>query len=63
LRQVLDKTLRNSYGSTPLEAVSAPFEMVKPAYEQMNKDLGPFGLKLDYTELEETRPVVAEMLK
>ncbi|HBH49268.1 MAG TPA: ankyrin repeat domain-containing protein [Bacteroidales bacterium] len=58
-----DKTLRNSYGSTPLEAVSAPFEMVKPAYEQMNKDLGPFGLKLDYTELEETRPVVAEMLK
>lgn len=58
-----DKTLRNGYGSTALESVAGPFSEVKPIYEQISKDLGPLGLKLDYKYLEKTRPVIAEMLK
>jgi hypothetical protein len=58
-----DKTLKNIYGSTPLETVSGPFEDVKAVYEQFAKDLGPLGLKLDYGQLESTRPVIAEMLQ
>lgn len=58
-----DKNLRNKYGSTPLESVLAPFNTVKPIYMQINKDLGPLGIKLDYDELEQTRPVIAELLK
>ena len=58
-----DKTLKNNYGSTALESVMVPFEYVKPAYDQFSKDLGPLGLKLDYKQLESTRPVIAEMLQ
>lgn len=58
-----DKTLRNNYESTALESISAPFNNVKPIYDQISKDLGPFGLKFDYEYLETTRPVIAEMLK
>jgi hypothetical protein len=58
-----DKTLKNAYGSTPYESVAAPFEVVKPIYEQISKDLGPLGLKLDFDRIEKTRPVIAEMLK
>lgn len=58
-----DKNLKNNYGATALESVSAPFENVKPIYEQLNKDLGPFGLKLNYEHLEKTRPIVANLLK
>ena len=58
-----DKSIKNSYGSTAFESVAGPFEQVKPIYEQLNKDMGPFGLKLNYEELEATRPIIAEMLK
>lgn len=58
-----DKNLKNNYGSTALESVLAPFEKVKPIYEQLNKDLGPFGLKLNYEHLEKTRPSIANLLK
>jgi hypothetical protein len=58
-----DKTLKNAYGSTPYESVAASFEVVKPVYEQISKDLGPLGLKLDFERIEKTRPVIAEMLK
>jgi ankyrin repeat protein len=58
-----DKTLTNIYGSTPYQSVAGPFEEVKPAYDQMSKDLGPLGLKLDYKSLEETRPEIAKLLK
>lgn len=58
-----DKTLRNNYGSTPLESVSSPFVDVKSIYDQISKDLGPLGFKLDYKYLEATRPVIAEMLQ
>ena len=58
-----DKSLKNNYGSTALESVSAPWEYVEGIYDQFAKDLGPLGLKLDFTQLEETRPVIAEMLQ
>jgi hypothetical protein len=59
----VDKTLKNNYGSTALESVTAPFDYVKPIYDQFSKDLGPLGLKLDYDRLERTRPVIAGMLQ
>jgi hypothetical protein len=58
-----DKTLKNAYGSTPYESVTAPFDIVKPVYDQISKDMGPLGLKLDYDRIEKTRPVIAEILK
>ncbi len=58
-----DKTARDKYGSTPLEAVSGPFEQVKPYYEGMAKALMPFGLRLDFERIEQTRPQIAEMLR
>ncbi len=59
----IDKNIKNNYGSTALESVLAPFEVVKPIYDQFSKDLGPLGLKLNYDQLEKTRPVIAEMLQ
>ena len=58
-----DKNLKNNYGSTPLASVSTPFNQVKGIYDQISKDLGPLGFKLDYKHLELTRPIIAEMLK
>ena len=58
-----DKNIRNNYGSTALESVAGPFDEVKAIYEQINKDLGPLGLKLDFEQLEKTRPEIAELLK
>jgi len=59
----IDKNIKNNYGSTAHESVLAPFEVVKPIYDQFSKDLGPLGLKLDYDHLEETRPIIANMLQ
>ena len=50
-------------GATPLEAVSAPFEAVKPVYEHFAKTLAPMGVKLDLEQIEKIRPQIAEMLK
>lgn len=58
-----DKTIRTNAGSTALESVAGPFEDVKFIYDIFSRDLGPLGLKLDYQQLEETRPVIAEMLR
>lgn len=63
LEKGADKSLLNNYGSTALMTVSAPFSEVEPFYQQMSKNLGPFGLKLDFDHLEKTRPIIAEMLK
>jgi len=63
LQNNADVTIRNNYNSTALESVSTPFDEVKPIYDQLSKDLGPFGLKLDYDELEGNRPIIAEMIK
>ncbi|MEQ8582031.1 MAG: ankyrin repeat domain-containing protein [Marinoscillum sp.] len=63
LENKADVTIRNTYNATALESVSAPFADMKPIYDQMSKDLGPFGLKLDYKQLEAARPVIAEMIQ
>ena len=57
-----DDTLINQYGSTALQSVSGPFADVKPIYEQISKDLGALGLRLDLERLENTRPEVAVLL-
>ena len=54
--------LKNSFGATPLLSVQAPFEQMKPIYEQMNRDMGVLGLKLDYDFLESEREVIANKL-
>ncbi len=58
-----DRDLLNIYGSTPLASVAGPFDQVKPIYDEFSKNLGPLGFKLDYEQLEKTRPVIADMLK
>lgn len=58
-----DKTLKNNFGSTAMESVAAPFDIVKAIYDQFSKDLGPLGFKLDYEQIEKTRPKIAEMLR
>jgi hypothetical protein len=58
-----DVSLRNIYNSTAIESVSVPFDDVKAVYDQMSKDLGPFGFKIDYDELKANRPLIAEMIK
>ena len=58
----VDKSLKNQYGSTALESVLGPFEAVKPIYQQIAKDLGPLGLRLDLERIELTRPTIAEMI-
>ncbi|HEY9049339.1 MAG TPA: ankyrin repeat domain-containing protein [Ohtaekwangia sp.] len=58
-----NKTIKNKYGATPYETVAGPFNDVKGAYDMMAKMLGPMGLKLDFAYLEQTRPVIAKMLK
>ena len=63
LEKGADKSLTNNYGSTPLMSVSGPFSEVQPFYQEMSKNLGQFGLKLDFNYLEETRPIIAELLK
>lgn len=58
-----DITLRNNYGATALESIEVPFADVKPVYDQLSRDLGPFGLKLDYDKIQAARPVIAEMIR
>lgn len=57
-----DTSIRSNYGSTALESIQAPFESVKPIYDQISKDLGPLGLKLNYDFIEKERPVIAELI-
>jgi hypothetical protein len=58
-----ERNVRNNFGSTPLESVSAPFEVVKPIYDQFSKDLGPLGFRLDYDQIKTTRPKIADLLR
>ncbi len=58
-----DKTKKNNYGATAEQTVSGSFTDAKPIYDQISKDLGPFGFKLNYEQLETSRPKIAEMLK
>ena len=58
-----DKTIKNAAGKTALDAVSAPFEKVKPVYDNLAKSMAPMGIRFDYKYLKETRPKIAELLK
>lgn len=58
-----DKTLKNNFGATPRESVMGPFAEVKPFYEMLQQQLGPFGLKFDLNDIEKTRPMIAMMLQ
>lgn len=63
LENKADVSLRNNYNSTALESVSGSFEDAKPIYDQLSRDLGPLGLKLDYDQLKINRKVIAELIK
>lgn len=63
LKKGADKSIKNKRGSTALDVVKGSFDSVKPVYDHFVKALGPFGLKLDYDRLKETRPNIAEILK
>ena len=58
-----DAAIKNNAGSIALEPVIAPFEDVKGIYDYFGETLEPLGLKLDYEQIEKTRPVIAEMLR
>jgi hypothetical protein len=58
-----DKTVKNNFGATPRESVMGPFAEIKPIYEMLQQQLGPFGLQFDLNEIEKTRPVIAMMLQ
>jgi len=58
-----DATIKNNAGASALESVITPFEEVKGIYDYFGEALGPLGLKLDYEQIKETRPVIAEMLR
>lgn len=59
----VDQSKKNNFGATALESISGPFAEIKPAYEMVQAQLGPLGLKLDLAELEKNRPIVADLLK
>ncbi len=58
-----NRDARNGTGSTALQSVAGPFSQVKPIYNLLQAVLGPYGLKLDYTRLEQTRPRIADLLR
>ena len=63
LKASIDKAIKNNAGSTAAESVAVPFEAVKPIYDYFAKVYEPLGLKLDYEQIQTTRPVIVEMLK
>jgi uncharacterized protein len=63
LEKGADKTIKNSYGLTAYDNVAAPFKDAKNGYDMMGKMLAPMGLKLDYAQIEKTRPAIATLLK
>ena len=63
LKKGADKQIKNKAGSTALESVVAPFDKVKGIYDYISKQLGPLGFKLDYKQIELTRPKIVEMLQ
>ncbi len=57
-----DKSIQNNDGSTALFSVQAPWDMVSGIYEYFNNSLAPLGLKLNFTEVKESRPKIAKIL-
>lgn len=62
LKNNADIAIRNNFNATALESVSGSFEDLKPIYDQMSKNLGPFGFKLNYDKLKVARPVIAQLI-
>lgn len=62
LYQGADPSIRNNYGATAREALLPDFEQVKPVYDQLSRDLGPLGLKVDYDKLKKARPELAALI-
>jgi hypothetical protein len=62
LKKGANPDLVNNYGATPLLSVSGKFSDVLPIYADLNKNLGPLGLKLDINRIEKMRPIIAEIL-
>lgn len=58
-----DRYLRDNYGNTPSDSVVAPFADVKMVYDALGQGLAPMGLKLNYEQIEETRPKIFQMLR
>jgi NAD(P)-dependent dehydrogenase (short-subunit alcohol dehydrogenase family) len=58
-----DKSIKNNTGSTALDVVTVPFDAMKDLYDYIGAALEPYGLKLDYERIKETRPRIAEMLR
>jgi len=58
-----DKTIKNNHAATARQSVTVPFAEMKPVYETIQKQLEPLGLKLDISEVEMARPIIAMMLQ
>ena len=58
-----DLNATNSYGATALSNANTPFDQMKPIYDQVSRDLGPFGFKIDYDELQENRIAITEIIE
>ena len=59
----VDKSPLNNFGATAQETVMGSFAEIKRIYEMIQQQLAPFGLQLDLTEIEKTRPVIEMMLQ
>ena len=58
-----DKNAKNKAGTTALDSVSGTFDQAKGTYDFLQSALGPVGLKLDYEQIKETRPKIANLLR
>lgn len=63
LAKGVDMQATNSYGGTALSNASTPFDQMKPIYDQVSRDLGPFGFKIDYHELQKNREAITEIME
>lgn len=62
IRNGADLNAKNSYGSTALMTVQAPFDQLKPAYDEISRNLGPMGFRLDYKKLRENHKQIEKKL-
>jgi len=62
LEKGVDISAKNAYDATALESVAVPFEALEPTYDEISKNLGPLGLKLDYDQLKKDRKVIADLI-
>ena len=58
-----NKSLINKSGASAIDTVTPEFDKVKGIYDFFCCQLGPLGLKLDYTYIENARPQIAQLLK